>query len=477
MLRNNGKFRRASLKHYISMMSKDDDREIYDDNVKEHLVHQGFDVSNIHMPRSVYSVSKLFEALDRYSPEFNSKPTRDAHFNAGVSMAFKCFARPKDQSLRLGILKDAELIESSKLNKSSGLPLMVKKADAITYSLDRMHQIRKGIKAPNPCVAYKRTQENGKTRLVWGYPFEMTLLEAQFARPLIDKFLSIRTPMAFGLKKYTLGSLLEQHVGKRKFKYALDYSKFDSSISSQLISISFKILATWFDESELKEGNWDQIVKYFTTTPIVMPDGNLYTGKRHGVPSGSYFTQMIDSIVNVIILGAISSRFNLHLSWRDIFVLGDDSIFGSSVNISLDQVASYVKNNFGVTINVLKSSKDKMEFLGAIWVRGLPTADIEKLLAKSLFPETFRNYSSTGKSVGSLQVLASLTGNYLSAHKLLPKIYGNDYSTVGREFGTRAINTNFMTGSDKFYLTEKYGDGLKFHTKSNFVDMAYRMLI
>lgn len=66
------------------------------------------------------------------------------------------------------------------------------------------------------------------------------------------------------------------------------------------------------------------IEDYFIHTPIVMPDHHIYYGKKHGVPSGSYFTQIVDSIVNVIIAGTISAKFNMYINKSDIYVLGDD---------------------------------------------------------------------------------------------------------------------------------------------------------
>lgn len=478
-LENRGPFRRANsdrFSHYMSSMNKDNDSVIFDDNVRDLLVDQGFDVDNIYEPRSIYSVEKLFESLSYYNPERNSPLKMDEHVKAGINLAYKVFAKPKELTQHIEALSDSELVNSVKMNKSSGLPLLTSKAESLTYSLNRYQQILSGIKTPNPCIAYKRTQANKKTRLVWGFPLEMTLMEGRFARPLIDQFLKSRTCMAFGLKKPTLGALLQLQVGQHKYKYALDYSKFDSSISSHLIHLSFKILSTWFKKEDLEKYGWDQIIKYFITTPIVMPDGNLYTGKRHGVPSGSYFTQMIDSIVNVIILGALSSKFEMNISWRDLFVLGDDSIFGSNIKVSLQQIADFIKSNFGVTVNVMKSSTDKMEFLGAVWDHGLPTIELDKLLAKALFPETFRNYKDIGKTNGAKQVLHSFSGQYLSGATLAPRNYKFDFFDIGLGPGLKGINPYYMSGSDKFIYTERYGHLLNSMNKKNIVNIPYRML-
>lgn len=474
-----GRFNRAvdqKFSRYCKVMSKDNLNVIYDDTVRDLLVEQGFDVSDVYEPRSVYTASKLYDALALYGPEVQPQVIKDEHLKAGLSMAFKVFAKPQELSQHIEPSSDASLFKSVKMNKSSGLPLLTSKSESYVYSFDRMGQILDGQKSPNPCIAYKRTQKNNKTRLVWGYPLEMTLMEGRFARPLIDIFLRKRTCMAFGLKKPTLGAYLSYQVGQHKYKYCLDYSKFDTSISSYLISKSFEILATWFKKEDLDKYGWEQVIKYFLTTPIVMPDGCLYTGKRHGVPSGSYFTQMIDSIVNVIIIGAVSHKFNLNINWRDLFVLGDDSIFGSSVKVGLNEIAEFVKSHFGVTVNVLKSSCDKLEFLGAIWVNGLPTIEIDELIKKAIYPESFRDYRGIGKTNGAKQVLLSLAGQYVSGHALAPRNKRYDYSTIGLEHGTMDLNPTYMTGSDRYMISEGYGSLLNSMNSKNVISIPYRML-
>lgn len=474
-----GRFNRAvesKFSRYCKVMSKDNDNVIYDDTVRDLLVEQGFDVSDIYEPRSVYTASKLYDALALFGPELQAQVIKDEHLNAGLSMAFKVFAKPRELSQHIEPLSGDGLLRSVKMEKSSGLPMLSSKADSYVYSLNRMKQILDGQKSPNPCIAYKRTQAKNKTRLVWGFPLEMTLMEGAFARPLTETFLRRRTCMAFGLKKPTLGAYLNYQVGRHKYKYCLDYSKFDTSISSYLISKSFEILATWFKKEDLDKFGWNQVIKYFITTPIVMPDGCLYTGKRHGVPSGSYFTQIIDSIVNIIILGAVSHKFNLKLDWRDIFVLGDDSIFGSNVKIELNEIAEFVKSHFGVTINVLKSSCDRLEFLGAIWINGLPTIEIDELIKKAIFPESFRDYRGIGKTNGAKQVLLSLAGQYVSGHALAPRNKRYDYSTVGLEHGTMDLNPAYMTGSDRYMISEGYGHLLNSMNSKNVISIPYRML-
>lgn len=245
-----GPFRRAALKQYIGMMSNPNNHALVDPFVANLLIEQGIHWDDD--PRSVYDPSQLWDALSLYGPENHTRCQHDPAIKAGIALAWKVFGRDANQDL-LTILSENEVLSALHLEKNSGLPLMIKKGEAFTYASDRELQIRKGEKSPNPCVAFKRTQAGNKTRLVWGYPLEMTIMESRFARPLIEQFLASRTTMAFGLMKHELGAYLEYQVNSSKHVLSLDYSKFDSSISASLIQASFSILASWFDEEDRKE--------------------------------------------------------------------------------------------------------------------------------------------------------------------------------------------------------------------------------
>jgi hypothetical protein len=170
------------------------DRVLHDDFVAQILDHQ--DISYEASPRSIFDPDQMFEALKLFGQTRNIKV--DTHLQKGFDFAKKIFAFRLGRQ-KLKALSDQEIIKAIKLEKSSGLPLLTTKKNALPYAIDRLRQIRLGIKTPNPCIAFARTQQNNKTRLVWGFPLEMTMLESKYARPLIDNFMLIPTPMSIGL--------------------------------------------------------------------------------------------------------------------------------------------------------------------------------------------------------------------------------------------------------------------------------------
>lgn len=450
-----GPFRRAALKAYISQMSKPNPDGLFDDHVAKILEQQGFTWEED--PRSVYDPSQLYSALKRYATDWSTFEWTDSHLKFGLRMAYKIFAKPKGLPCITTLSDEKVASHALKLDKSAGLPSLGTKRDNLVYAFDREKQIRLGMKAPNPCIAYKRTQQGNKTRLVWGFPLEMTIMEARFARPLIEEFLSRRTPMAFGMTKAELGAKLHRYCSEGKgTQVCLDYSKFDSTVPKLLIKESFRILATWFSTEDLETLGWDTIVKYFITTPIVMPDGHMYTGKNHGIPSGSYFTQMVDSIVNVTLMWAMKSRFGFDFDPKSLYVLGDDVIVNIIGSFDLKQMNQYV-GQFGMILHDdEKTEVGVTHFLGAYWDKGKPDVPIDKILSKAVFPEVFRDYEGQPDR-GSEDVVRSYASQYLSAIMMVPaatetapqKMRELDFPRLHHE-----EKTKYLTGRERFLSGE-----------------------
>jgi len=450
MLRDKGPFRRVALKRYISQMSTPNPKVVFDDHVAEVIKNQGFDWEED--PRSIYDPQQLYTALERYATK--QVEHWDNHLEYGFRRAYKIFAKPRTSDCLSPLVETKVITEALKLSKSSGLPLMTSKADSLVYSLDREDQIRRRLKAPNPCVAYKRTQKGNKTRLVWGYPLEMTIMEARFARPLIDKFKNSRTPMAFGMTKCELGAYIHKHFEDQPgVSVCLDYSKYDSTISAEMIRRAFVILATWFTKVDQEQLGWETIIKYFIHTPIVMPDGHLYVGKNHGVPSGSYFTQLIDSVVNVALCYALSSRFGFEFSERGVFVMGDDSIMRVRGKFSIPEMASYLRT-FGLVLHEDEKTRvGENHFVGAVWEKGKPDSPIDDLTKKAVYPERFRCYGGKPRR-GAEDVLRSYATSYLSAWQLVPNAMPYQMVALDKPWLTEQVNPKFWSAADQFFFEE-----------------------
>lgn len=142
-----------------------------------------------------------------------------------------------------------------------------------------------------------------KARVVWVYPLDVVAMENMFFSALKDCIPEDWVPSPANAHNIWCG----RHSG------SIDFKNFDSTISHTLIKIAFSLLRSLFDFSEYQgrgkprrtssvERLWDQIVDYFIHTPHVV-NGDMRTKrwKHEGVPSGSMFTNLIDTIVSRIV--------------------------------------------------------------------------------------------------------------------------------------------------------------------------------
>jgi hypothetical protein len=465
-------YRRKYLKSYCDRMSKDNLKPLFDDHVASVLKEQGYTIPE--SPRSIYRVEKLYEALGKYAPDrCPYVDMSDYHIQQGIKLAYHCFGKKADQVKLDPLDFTVENIWKITSNHkgSAGLTAWGQtKAQAKVRAYERGRQQLKGEKRPEPCVAFKRTQFNDKTRLVWGYPYAMTAIEGIFARPLIDHFKLGGTPMSFGMETGKLGCRIRVSSYHKKYAYSTDISSFDASISPQLIRVAFKILSTWFDLSRIIPDTqtsyldaWDLIVNYFIHTPIVMPDSNIYKGKKHGVPSGSYFTQMIDSVVNTIIVGAISSRFSMYIDEDDINVLGDDVLFWSNRDIDLEVLSRFCSEVFSAKFNADKSNKfrydDTIEYLGRYFMDGVPYLPDDDILIRMTQGENFRKYPKD--KVQKARAVRMLLLSYATVYHNAYPIY-LDGIQIGRRYGLSNMSIeNYVYGGKFDEFNEDWLSGLE----------------
>lgn len=383
-----GPFKRPGVEEYIKRMTKPRTKAVYDSTVTGILTKAGYDIPED--PASVYDPEQLWTQLDNYC-----KPTRyeeDEFVASAIRRAYRAFGYRDTKRKLIPLQVETELYEAIKLEKHAGV-YFTNKLDSWNRAWTRKEDVVYGRKKPNPCLAGVRTQRGNKTRLVWMYPLEMTMLEAKFARPLIETFKEIRSPMPYALRRHEIGARIEYTLTERN-KVALDFSKFDASVPKELIATAFRILKTWFhDFEEFDDIAWKEVKKYFINTPLVMIDGHLYRGKKHGVPSGSYFTQLVDSIVNYIIITAAMLKFEMNPHEKRVHILGDDSIFSTNADVDLSKLKTYFKT-MGFSLNTDKSEvrgkNESIHFIGFDWIRGVPHRDKDKALLSMTQPENWR---------------------------------------------------------------------------------------
>lgn len=260
----------------------------------------------------------------------------------------------------------------------------------------------KRVHFPDVCL-FARAQiakaPKQKIRATWGYPFQMYMEEARFFYPVQDYIKSHKHnfPIAYGLEMANGGMSAISDLLSRNpnSKYVVsDWSKFDKTVPPWLIRDAFFIVERMIDFDSIgahyhNRNRFKKIVDYFVETPIRTCKGERFvvTG---GVPSGSCFTNIIDSIINCIV-----TRFLLYCTTGafpvgEIF-LGDDGVFVVNGHVCLEDIASLALKYFGMILNVAKSyvttNPLNVHFLGYFNHHGYPFKNQDFLIASFIFPE------------------------------------------------------------------------------------------
>lgn len=282
----------------------------------------------------------------------------------------------------------------------------------------------------HPDLAWTRTQlcdqTSTKIRHVWGKSFENIILEGITAAPLIDAYRASDSPIVIGMNTFKRLPLIISKACSGspdsplpQYGIGIDFKSFDSSPQPWLIEMAFDILEQniRFTEQEQKL-SFDYSKYYFIHTPVVMPDGRLWR-KHLGIPSGSYFTQLVGSVVNHILISYV--QLKLYGRTFETWVLGDDSLFGTPVDLgppNLEAMAKLV-SPFGFTIHpdkcTVANRPDELDFLGHCAIGSRVKRDDARLMRMVLYPEM----PVTGPAMSMSRVMGTMIGSAMTSYPVL----------------------------------------------------------
>lgn len=255
-------------------------------------------------------------------------------------------------------------------NTSAGLPFKsgVQKGEVrnqLAYlARKQWERIRKGKQLQIlPCRSGARCQlrpigEN-KPRLIWAYPGYISVIENQYLLPIKE-----RPPpsfMGWSINWLDEGKSLNRLVfgdmNTWRSIAQIDFSSFDATVHNTLIHLAFGVVRSLFEMSKDEKIMFDQLRYYFVNTPLCFY--NQVIVKERGIPSGSAFTQLIGSIVNMIAC-TYASEMSREFSLRHEFScwLGDDSFLNFEVSLAKDEFDYHYLRYFshlGLNVSVDKT--------------------------------------------------------------------------------------------------------------------------
>lgn len=371
-----------------------------------------------HLHRSVLNYDSLVEDLLGYDRQHVKKQSFDKDaltiYNMVVQSIKDDFGNVKLAPLTFEEVRHRPDFPGS---KSPGLPykLMGVKTKREVYDDDELMETvvnnwsdiaqGKNVRLPDVCLfARAQIASTGKEKIraTWGYSFDVYIEEARFFYPILDyiKQRKHNFPIAYGLEMakggmIALNDLLTRNVN---CKYVItDWSRFDKTIPVWLIRDAFAILAEVIDFSIGREDHnrrrYKKLVDYFCETPIRTCKGErfLVTG---GVPSGSCFTNLIDSIINCLVSRFLFYQTTGRFPIGEIF-LGDDGVTVVEGHACLEDIASLAIKFFGMVLNIDKSyvttNVRNVHFLGYFNYYGIPFKNQDFLIASFIFPEHRRS--------------------------------------------------------------------------------------
>lgn len=283
---------------------------------------------------------------DKFGPRSIALPWEDrkggveAYFEKKSSNAHELSFPQGSHRLRpLSLLSAKDYIKKT---TNSGLPYLRKKGAILDVAIDNFESL---LNRMDPCVLFTRTQEGKKTRPVWGFPIADTINEMCYYRPLLEyqKTTGYRSAVIGPEKVDSSVTALMKYASERGLKLlSIDFSAYDTSISPELSRLCFNYIKTLFQTTY--SDNIDYIMERFINIGLCTPDG-IYVGE-HGVPSGSTFTNEIDSLVQYII------AINYPDEKLELFqIQGDDGLYACKDPTGLMQWFE----NFGLNVNKDKS--------------------------------------------------------------------------------------------------------------------------
>lgn len=281
------------------------------------------------------------------------KPLVDAYFegvpyrnyedlNVTLDSIYNASSLPSNWKGRLRPLSKENAMKYLKNNTNAGLPYYVRKGRVKEIVLDNFDGL---LERQDPCVMFTRTQEQRKTRAVWGFPIADTLNEMQYYRPLLEiqreQFwrAALQGPIMVDL---TVTNIINEALKNNESLVSIDFSSYDATLQTQIQEVSFKYIKDLFQSNY--HDDIDYIAYRFNSIGLVTPEGIMLG--PHGVPSGSTFTNEVDSIAQFI----LASNSGL-VDQGQFQIQGDDGAYRTHKPYELMEYFT----DFGLKVNEEKS--------------------------------------------------------------------------------------------------------------------------
>lgn len=278
-----------------------------------------------------------------------------------------------------------------------------------------------------PCTVFHRfrtylsddlSENKVKSRPVWGFPFRISVLEGMLFKRLLDKSLAFTSsPLcrtcATGKTKLEISNDVIRRLRFESGKiYALDYSRFDSTIPSYMWALFYATVEPIIGLSPLMKKVFNLMMLYHNYTPYCLRN-TFIQNQGQGNASGSMITTIFNNFVNRTMLNyaTLERTHGKYFCEDNACVLGDDCV------LNMDYFGTRhlldVFKRFGIVVNVEKSllveNDGKIPFAGYLWdyPDNAPTQTLPWFVSHLCVPGKF--YRNSPIPVDILQTYRAIT--------------------------------------------------------------------
>lgn len=248
-----------------------------------------------------------------------------------------------------------------------GLPWFTKDKSFADYYLDRANELlRSGFDFDiEPAVVGWRGQASGdpdmpKQRVVFMEDHLETIVGLSIQVPLLERLRGMSEFAAWN-ELSVVDKVVTQTIDRARVPiWSADFSGFDKHQMSKCIVSAFDLIRLWFVVTAKPQIDW--LERQILTVGLVTPDG-IYTGRSCNMPSGSALTNLVDSLVQLLMVyGFTSGRGS---------VLGDDGFYYDERGLDVDVMSMLLYESYSAKVSADKGgfSKDSVKYLQRLHLR------------------------------------------------------------------------------------------------------------
>jgi len=405
-------------------------------------------------------------------PTFRFKPTgRDVDTEFGQPKLFESQVQELPHVDQHVLVPDyLRLKQSLKLIEDSSTSYHNLYNEILVYNRSLIHQIKEGEHPfwdteGNPIPYFWNTlharshvvsqDEPDKIRSVFGATKLLLDAELPFVWPLQATYLNTQAGRLLWGREMNRGGWRRlfaemHHTAVPNTVLSIDWSAFDKRMLHELIRIVHSIWRSYFDFTvyeptskypKANPGNpirlerlWKWTCNAITSTPILLPNGQLFKWNHRSFGSGYQQTQLMDTFVNAIMIYTCLSSLgvNIHSDTFWARFQGDDSlisfieqmfiIYGNDFLVMMAQSALYYFDAlFNTKKSAIQSKVSGISVLSYPNSYGIAYRHDEDLLRHLFFPERPQDFGRLAASVLGLATAA--LGCSPSFHRLCESIW------------------------------------------------------